>query len=215
MQLGVDTLPEFPKDAGDRNRTSPFAFTGNKFEFRAVGSSFSISDPLTALNTIVADSLEFIAGELEKATKGAGIKDEKKFNAALQKLLKDILAEHGDIIFNGNGYSKEWHEEAEKKRGLKNLRTSPEAFGEISAKSTVDVFKRQGVAHQARTRVARGSRLPHLQSRRRHRVQAHARNRSHADPPGGDPPRRRALRRRRFRKGPPQLHARDRRHSRQ
>lgn len=145
MKLGVDTLPEFPKDAGDRNRTSPFAFTGNKFEFRAVGSSFSISDPLTAINTIVADSIEFIADELDKATKGAGIKDEKKFNAALQNVLKDILTEHGDIIFNGNGYSKEWHEEAEKKRGLKNLRTSPDAFGEIAAKSTVDVFKRQGV----------------------------------------------------------------------
>ena len=145
MKLGVDTLPEFPKDAGDRNRTSPFAFTGNKFEFRAVGSSFSISDPLTALNTIVADSIEYISEELDKATKGQGIKDEKKFNAALQKLLKDILAEHGDIIFNGNGYSKEWHEEAEKKRGLKNLRTTPDALGEIAAKSTVEVFKRQGV----------------------------------------------------------------------
>lgn len=145
MQLGVSTLPEFLKDAGDRNRTSPFAFTGNKFEFRAVGSSFSISGPLTALNTIVADSIEFIADELDKATKGAGVKDEKAFKAAAAKLLKDILGEHGKIIFNGNGYSKEWHEEAEKKRGLKNLRTTPEALAEIAAKSTVDVFKRQGV----------------------------------------------------------------------
>ena len=148
MKLGVSTLPEFPKDAGDRNRTSPFAFTGNKFEFRAVGSSFSVSDPLTVINTIVADSIEYIADELDKATKGAGIKDEAKFNAALQKLLKGILDEHHSIIFNGNGYSAEWHEEAEKKRGLKNLRTTPDALSEFSAKSTVDVFKRQGVLTQ-------------------------------------------------------------------
>jgi glutamine synthetase len=145
MQLGVSTLPEFLKDAGDRNRTSPFAFTGNKFEFRAVGSSFSVSGPLTALNTIVADSIEYISDALDKATKGAGIKDEKAFKAAAAKVLKDILAEHGSIIFNGNGYSTEWHVEAEKKRGLKNLRTSVDAFGEIAAKSTVEVFKKQGV----------------------------------------------------------------------
>ncbi len=140
MSIGVDTLPLLPKDAGDRNRTSPFAFTGNKFEFRAVGSNFSIAGPLFLLNTIVADSLEFIADRLEKETKG----DPKKLNAALQKLLKEILNDHGSIIFNGNGYSDEWKAEAAK-RGLKNLRTTPEALVEVTAKSTIETFKRQGV----------------------------------------------------------------------
>ena len=139
MTLGVDTLPVLPKDAGDRNRTSPFAFTGNKFEFRAVGSAFSVAGPLTVLNTIMADSLDKLADEL-----GAELKSTKDFNVALQKVLKEILTKHGRIIFNGNGYSEEWHKEAEK-RGLKNLRTTPEALPEIVAKSTVDVFSRQGV----------------------------------------------------------------------
>ncbi len=139
MTLGVDTLPVLPKDAGDRNRTSPFAFTGNKFEFRAVGSAFSVAGPLTVLNTIMADSLDKLADEL--ATE---LKSTKDFNVALQKVLKEILTKHGRIIFNGNGYSEEWHKEAEK-RGLKNLRTTPEALPEIVAKSTVDVFSRQGV----------------------------------------------------------------------
>ena len=139
MTLGVDTLPVLPKDAGDRNRTSPFAFTGNKFEFRAVGSAFSVAGPLTVLNTIMADSLDKLADELS-----AELKSTKDFNVALQKVLKEILTKHGRIIFNGNGYSEEWHKEAEK-RGLKNLRTTPEALPEIVAKSTVDVFSRQGV----------------------------------------------------------------------
>jgi len=139
MTLGVSTLPVLPKDAGDRNRTSPFAFTGNKFEFRAVGSAFSVAGPLTVLNTIMADSLDKLADEL--ATE---LKSTKDFNVALQKVLKEILTKHGRIIFNGNGYSEEWHKEAEK-RGLKNLRTTPEALPEIVAQSTVDVFSRQGV----------------------------------------------------------------------
>jgi glutamine synthetase len=139
MTLGVSTLPVLPKDAGDRNRTSPFAFTGNKFEFRAVGSAFSVAGPLTVLNTIMADSLDKLADEL--ATE---LKSTKDFNVALQKVLKEILTKHGRIIFNGNGYSEEWHKEAEK-RGLKNLRTTPEALPEIVSQSTVDVFSRQGV----------------------------------------------------------------------
>ena len=140
MTLGVDTLPVLPKDAGDRNRTSPFAFTGNKFEFRAVGSSFSVAGPLTVLNTIMADSLDKLADDL-----AAEIKAEKgNFNAALQTVLKNILTKHGRIIFNGNGYSEEWHKEAAK-RGLKNLRTTPDALPEIVAKSTIEVFERQNV----------------------------------------------------------------------
>ena len=143
MTLGVDTLPVLPKDAGDRNRTSPFAFTGNKFEFRAVGSSFSVAGPLTVLNTIMADSLDKLADELAVA-----LKKNSNFNTALQSVLKEILTKHGRIIFNGNGYSEEWHKEAGK-RGLKNLRTTPDALPEIVAKSTVDVFERQGVLSKA------------------------------------------------------------------
>src|SRR4051812_46488317 len=117
LTIGVDTLPPLPKHAGDRNRTSPFAFTGNKFEFRAVGSSQSIAGPLVVLNTIVAESLDFIATALEKATGG----DSNKLNAAVQKLLQDIITKHGAVIFNGDNYTASWHEEAEK-RGLPNLK---------------------------------------------------------------------------------------------
>ncbi|MFZ9201675.1 MAG: glutamine synthetase III [Opitutales bacterium] len=140
MTLGVDTLPVLPKDAGDRNRTSPFAFTGNKFEFRAVGSSFSIAGPLVALNTIVADSIEFMSDRIESEMKGK----KGSFNAALEKVVKEILQKHSRIIFNGNGYSEAWHKEAEK-RGLKNLRTTPDALPEIASARTVEVFERQGV----------------------------------------------------------------------
>jgi len=139
MTLGVDTLPVLPKDAGDRNRTSPFAFTGNKFEFRAVGSAFSVAGPLTVLNTIMADSLDMLADELD-----VEMKSTKDFNLALQKVLKVILTKHGRIIFNGNGYSEEWHKEAEK-RGLKNLRTTPEALPEIVSKAAIELFERQKV----------------------------------------------------------------------
>ncbi|MDR1817500.1 MAG: glutamine synthetase III [Puniceicoccales bacterium] len=136
----VPTLPEILRDAGDRNRTSPFAFTGNKFEFRAVGSAFSIAGPLFLLNTIVADSIQFIAEFLDKETKG----DPKKLEPALQKLFKELLAKHGRIIFNGNGYGDDWQEEAAK-RGLLNLKGTPESLPQVTAKSTVDAFKRQGV----------------------------------------------------------------------
>src|SRR6478672_6046551 len=118
LTVGVDTLPVLPKDAGDRNRTSPFAFTGNKFEFRAVGSSQSLAGPLVALNTIVAESLDYVATELEKA----GATDAAKLNVAAQKVLQDIITKHGRVIFNGDNYTQAWHDEAEK-RGLPNLRT--------------------------------------------------------------------------------------------
>ena len=140
LQIGVDTLPALPKDAGDRNRTSPFAFTGNKFEFRALGSSQSIAGPLVALNTIMADSLDYVATELEKVTKG----DSKKLNGAIQKVLKDILTEHGAVIFNGDGYSEAWHQEAEK-RGLPNFKTTIEALPSIVSKDVVAVFTKYKV----------------------------------------------------------------------
>ena len=140
LTVGVDTLPVLPKDAGDRNRTSPFAFTGNKFEFRAVGSSQSLAGPLVALNTIVAESLDYIATELEKSTGG----DAGKVNAAVQKLLQDILAKHSAVIFNGDNYAAAWHEEAEK-RGLPNLKTCVDALPVIASPEVVQLLDKYGV----------------------------------------------------------------------
>ena len=141
LNVGVDSLPVLPRDAGDRNRTSPFAFTGNRFEFRAVGSNQSIAGPLVAVNTIVADSLDYVATQLEKATKS----NPKRLNSALQKVLKDIMIQHGDVVFNGDGYSDAWHKEAEEKRKLPNLRTTPEALPALTEKATMAMFKKHGV----------------------------------------------------------------------
>ena len=140
LTVGVDVLPPLPKDAGDRNRTSPFAFTGNRFEFRAVGANQSIAGPLVAMNTIVAESLDYCATELEKATGG----DPSKLNEALQKLLTQIINDHGAIIFNGNGYSEEWHAEAAK-RGLLNLKTTPDALPQLQDPTVVEVLSKYEV----------------------------------------------------------------------
>ncbi len=140
LTVGVDTLPPLPKDAGDRNRTSPFAFTGNRFEFRAVGASQSISGPLVAMNTIVAESLDYCATELEKTTGG----DSSKLNSALQSLLADIMEKHGKVIFNGDGYSDEWHEEAEK-RGLLNLKTTADALPVLKEEPVRQLFEKYDV----------------------------------------------------------------------
>ena len=135
LQIGVDTLPELPKDAGDRNRTSPFAFTGNRFEFRAVGSNMSISGPLTAMNTIMADSLDWMAGKLEGAS---------DLNKAIQAALKEVMDKHGRVIFNGNGYSEEWHAEAAE-RGLANLKTAADALPAMLGPEVTEVFEKYGV----------------------------------------------------------------------
>jgi glutamine synthetase len=140
LTVGVDVLPPLPKDAGDRNRTSPFAFTGNRFEFRAVGSSQSIAGPLVAMNTIIAESVDFCATRLEKDTGG----DPSKLNAALQKLLQEIITKHGRIIFNGDGYSEAWHQEAEK-RGLLNRKTSPDALSALKEKEVEELFEKYHV----------------------------------------------------------------------
>ncbi len=134
MEIGVSVLPKLPKDAGDRNRTSPFAFTGNKFEFRAVGGSQSIAGPNTVLNTIVAESLDYIATNLEKA-KAAG----KDITKALQELLPAIIKESKKVLFNGDNYTAEWHKEAEK-RGLPNLRNTVDSLPVITRKDSVDLF---------------------------------------------------------------------------
>ena len=137
--VGVDTLPALPKDPGDRNRTSPFAFTGNRFEFRAPGSSMSIAGPLVALNTIVADSLDVIATQLE-----AALAEGTDFNEAVQSVLQDLLTEHGSVVFNGDGYSEEWQVEAAS-RGLPNLRTTVDALPELGSDEVVELFSRHGV----------------------------------------------------------------------
>ena len=135
LTVGVDTLPALPKDASDRNRTSPFAFTGNKFEFRAVGSNQSVAMPLTVLNTIIADSLQYIADELEKATGG----DASKLNAATQTILQKIIKENGAIIFNGDGYTEAWHKEAAR-RGLPNLRSTVDAIPDFVTEANKEVL---------------------------------------------------------------------------
>lgn len=140
LTVGVDTLPPLPKDAGDRNRTSPFAFTGNRFEYRAVASNQSIGGPLVALNTIVAESLDYIATELEKSTGG----DPSKLSGAVQSVLQKIINEHGRIVFNGDGYSEEWHQEAAK-RGLPNLKTSVDALPSLLNPEVFAVFTKYGV----------------------------------------------------------------------
>ncbi|MFQ3652408.1 MAG: glutamine synthetase type III, partial [Gemmataceae bacterium] len=139
MDIGAAVLPKLPKHAGDRNRTSPFAFTGNKFEFRAVGSSFSIAGPNTVLNTIVAESLDYIATELEKA-KAAG----KELYQSIGELLPSIIKENRRILFLGDNYSAEWHAEAER-RGLPNLRTTPDALAVILEKESIDLFTKYKV----------------------------------------------------------------------
>lgn len=130
MKIGVTTLPDLPKDSTDRNRTSPFAFTGNRFEFRMVGSSFSIAGPNVIINTIIADALKQFADKLE------GSKD---FCADLEKLLQDTAKKHKRIVFNGNNYSDEWVKEA-KKRGLPNIPNTPEALKELVKKEAVELF---------------------------------------------------------------------------
>jgi glutamine synthetase len=140
MHLGVDTLPVLPKDAGDRNRTSPFAFTGNRFEFRAVGSGQSVSGPLVAMNTILANSLDWIADQLE-AKLGSGI----ELNQAIHDVLRDIIRDHGAVIFNGNGYSAEWHDMAVKERGLSNLRTTADALPVLKEQYIEDLFAQEKV----------------------------------------------------------------------
>ena len=146
LNVGVDTLPPLPKDAGDRNRTSPFAFTGNKFEFRAVSSNQSIAGPLVALNTIVAESLDYVATRLEKANSG----DERKLREAVQTLIQDIIKEHKAIIFNGDNYSAAWHAEAAK-RGLPNFRNTVEALPHLIDKESVAVLAKYGVLSERET----------------------------------------------------------------
>ncbi|MBQ2318276.1 MAG: glutamine synthetase type III, partial [Lachnospiraceae bacterium] len=143
MSIGATVLPHIPKDTTDRNRTSPFAFTGNKFEFRSLGSSASISGPNIILNTIVAEALEEYADKLEKA---------KDFDKALSKLIHDEIVAHKRIVFNGNGYGEEWLKEA-KKRGLLNLRTTVDALETFIEDKSIAVFEKHGVYNETEVRA--------------------------------------------------------------
>ncbi len=140
LGLGTPVLPPMPLHGGDRNRTSPFAFTGNKFEFRALGSSSSPAFPNTVLNTIAAEAIDDLAEKLATALKASGATLEK----ALAKVVQDSWAQNKQIVFDGDGYSEEWHKEAEK-RGLLNMRTTPEALPWLTDKSTVAAFKKYKV----------------------------------------------------------------------
>ncbi len=135
LETGVSTLPDFEKDATDRNRTSPFAFTGNKFEFRSVGSSDSIASPNTVLNAIVAEAFDEAADILEKAAA------EGRFDIAVHDLIKKYMTEHQRIIFNGDGYSDEWVKEAER-RGLPNIKTMIEAAPALTTEKAVALFEK-------------------------------------------------------------------------
>ncbi len=139
LQFGVSTLPDLPRDDSDRNRTSPFAFTGNKFEFRALGASQSIAFPNTVLNTMVAESLDYIASELEKLVKGG-----TDINAAAEKVVRETLKENQRILFNGDNYSTEWHEEAGR-RGLPNLRNTVESLPELVKDEIKQLFNKYHV----------------------------------------------------------------------
>lgn len=140
MDLGLSQILTFTRDPGDRNRTSPFAFTGNRFEFRAVGSSQSVSGPLVAMNTMLADSLDWIAGKLE-ASLTAGLDQ----TSAVVAVLKELMDEHGNVVFGGDGYSAEWHTMAVEERGLKNIPTTADALPALAEESVIALFESTGV----------------------------------------------------------------------
>ncbi len=138
IDLGIGKLPKFNKDSTDRNRTSPFAFTGNKFEFRAVGSSQNISTPIMVVNTIIAESLDYVADKIKAASKG------KDFNSAVLKVVAEIAKETKDIRFEGNNYSEEWLKEA-KKRNLPNVASTAEALKALTKKENIELFEKYKV----------------------------------------------------------------------
>ncbi len=140
MDLGLSQILRFERDPGDRNRTSPFAFTGNRFEFRAVGSSASVSGPLVAMNTMLADSLNWIADKLEK-TLPASVNQ----TAAVISVLKELIEDHGNVVFGGDGYSAEWHRKAVEENGLKNIPTTADALPALCDPEVIALFADTGV----------------------------------------------------------------------
>jgi glutamine synthetase len=140
MDLGLTQILKFKRDPGDRNRTSPFAFTGNRFEFRAVGSSQSVSGPLVAMNTMLADSLEWIAAKLKEEMDGGADNI-----AAVFTVLKELMQTHGNVVFGGDGYSTDWHTQAVEERGLKNIPTTADALPAFKSPEVVELFSSTGV----------------------------------------------------------------------
>jgi len=151
LDLGATTLPQIPRHASDRNRTSPFAFTGNKFEFRAVGSTAAVAWPNTVLNTIIAESVDFLATELEK--KAGKNPSEAKLESAVKAVLKEVIKKHRRVCFDGDGYSEAWHKEAEK-RGLPNMPSTADCLGAFATKKAKDLFAKYKVLN-ARELAAR------------------------------------------------------------
>jgi glutamine synthetase len=148
MGLGTPVLPNFPKHGGDRNRTSPFAFTGNKFEFRALGSSQSPSLPNTVLNTIVAESIDALCEDLELAMKPKGkSKKAKSIEEALPEVIGRSYKANAQVVFGGDNYAEAWHAEAEE-RGLLNMRTTPEALPQLIIEPTIAAFSNYGVMNE-------------------------------------------------------------------
>jgi glutamine synthetase len=141
LDLGARTLPQIPRHTGDRNRTSPFAFTGNKFEFRAVGSSAAVAWPVTVLNAIVADSLDYLCTQIEKGLGKSGRVDQARLQEIVKPILQKVVKQHKRIIFNGDGYTRAWQQEAAR-RGLPNYRESVSALMCLTAKKNVDLFTR-------------------------------------------------------------------------
>jgi glutamine synthetase len=139
LEIGVDTLPVLPTDPGDRNRTSPFAFTGNRFEFRAPGSLQSIAGPMVTINTILAEALDYLATEIETL-----IQEGTDFNVAVQKVLEEVITVHGSAVYNGDGYTDDWQIEAAA-RGLPNLRTTLDALPELITDEAMELFSHYGV----------------------------------------------------------------------
>ena len=164
LKIGVSVLPTLPRDAGDRNRTSPFAFTGNKFEFRAVGSSQSVAGPIVVLNTIVAESLDDIATQLEQA-----VAAKKDLNAEIQTLLQNAVKESKHVIFNGDNYSEAWHTEAER-RGLPNRRTTIDSLPDLISAKSVKLFSKYGDLQRAGAALAVRDLPRELQEDDQHRV---------------------------------------------
>ncbi len=146
LELGANALPALKRDSGDRNRTSPFAFTGNKFEFRAVGSAASVAWPNAVINTIVSESLDFIATEIEKKAVDLSVPTDR--DSAVKEVLAKVVSDHKAIVFNGDGYTEEWEAEA-KRRGLPNLRSTAEAIGVFATEGVKSMFAKYGVLSNA------------------------------------------------------------------
>ena len=142
LDLGAATMPKVDRDSGDRNRTSPFAFTGNKFEFRAVGSTSTIAWPNTILNTIIAESLDYIATQLDSTLAGSTSQEQR--DTAVRSLLKEIIGKHRRVVFDGDNYAEAWHEEAAS-RGLPNLKTAPDALPSLVTEKAMDLFSHYNV----------------------------------------------------------------------